>query len=230
MQTIRDPIIVVNGDLKHRDISGALNDVGDFALISPGPTRGAGTIDQIYTNVDGSVVSGETRTLPPLKSGTGVDSDHRCIYAEAILKPTRNFKWTVKFRRVRDINREVAFTEELARWDWSGLSGGVDDMADQLSGVIANLTQKHFPLARVRMRSNESPWITGKIRKLRRRKIRLYKKKGRSDAWWRADSEMQERINESGNSFVDRLLEEGGGGKSFYAATRKLSTVTPASP
>ena len=66
-------------------------------------------------------------------------------------------------------------------------------MATTLSEVIVSLTEKHFPLVWVRKRSNESLWI----RKLWRRKIRLCRKGGRSDAWWQTDRIMQEKINES---------------------------------
>ena len=72
------------------------------------------------------------------------------------------------------------------------------------------------------MRSNEAPWITRAIQRLWKRKIRLYKKAGRCQAWW--DKTLQAKINESRNGFVDRILEEGGTGKTFYAATGKLAT------
>ena len=39
-------------------------------------------------------------------------------------------------------------------------------MAANLKEAIAKLAKKHFPLARVRKRSNEAPWITKHIRRL----------------------------------------------------------------
>ena len=67
----------------------------------------------------------------------------------------------------------------MAGWDWSCQTGYVDDMASELNEVMENLLEKHFPLARIRKRSNESPWITRKIRELWKRKVRLYKRGGR---------------------------------------------------
>ena len=155
-QAFRDPIIVVNGDFNHRDVGGALNDVDDFEAINSGPTRGASTIDIVYTNVGQHVNSYETRCLPPMRSGGGADSDHRCVYVDALFLPERNFKWVANFRRTRDKSRERAFAADLAEWDWSGLGSEADAMANRLSEVVGELTEKHFPLARVRKRSNES--------------------------------------------------------------------------
>lgn len=156
-----------------------------------------------------------------------MDSDHRCIYAEALFKPVRNFKWVSTLRRIRDKAREEAIAADMLGWNWPGLTGDVDEMASQLRDTIGTLTDKHFPVARVRKRSNESPWITRKIRKLRRRKLRLYKKGGRSDSWWQTDRIMQTKIEESRNSFVDRMLDGGANGRSFYAATKMLSSAAP---
>ena len=130
-------------------------------------------------------------------------------------------------RRVRDKDREEAFAADMVRWDWLGLTGYVDSMASNLQDAIQTLTEKHFPMARVRKRSNESPWITRKIRKLRRRKIRPYKKGERSDSWWQTELIMQAKIEESRSSFVDRLLESGTSRRSFYAATKMLSSAAP---
>ena len=47
MKAYRDPIIMLAGDFNHRDIQGALNEVGDFTVLATGPTRGGNTIDQL---------------------------------------------------------------------------------------------------------------------------------------------------------------------------------------
>ena len=59
------------------------------------------------------------------------------------------------------------------------------------------------------------------------KKIRIYKKAGRSDAWWEVDRVLQEQIKSSRESFVEKMLEEGNSSKSFYSATRKLASSSP---
>ena len=61
-----------------------------------------------------------------------------------------------------------------------------------------------------------------------RRKIRLYRKAGRSRAWWDTERKMQAKLNEARAGFVERLQEDGNNGRSFYTATKKLSKAVAA--
>lgn len=54
-------------------------------------------------------------------------------------------------------------------------------------------------------------------------KIRIYKKEGKSQAWWDIDRALQEKIEASRNEFVEKMLLMGNSGRSFYAATKKLA-------
>ena len=128
-------------------------------------------------------------------------------------------------RRLRNPDREIAFANDLKGWDWGRLveEDDVDAMWEEVQKTIAVLTERHFPLVHVRKRSNESPWITRGIRRLWKKKIRIYKKEGRSQAWWNTDAILQEKIEESRNAFVKKILEEGNAGRSFYSATKKLA-------
>ena len=220
---IKDPVIVIAGDLNHRDISGAVNLAENLTLLPSGPTRGNNTIDMVYTNVPEHVH--ECKTLPPQEASNGTRSDHRCVYVAAEFETERNFWWEVKMRRLRDERKELAFADDLKKWDWKDIKGStnVDQMWGVIEEVITNLTSKHFPLERVRKRSNESPWITRGIRRLWKKKIRIYKKDGRSQAWWDTDAVLQDKIDKSRNKFVEKMLEQGNNGRSFYAAMRKLA-------
>lgn len=51
----------------------------------------------------------------------------------------------------------------------SGLD--MDQMAERFECVVVALNDKHFPLVRVRKRSNKPPWMTRSIRRLFRRKV-----------------------------------------------------------
>ena len=224
-KAFKDPLVLVTGDFNHREFGAALNEVGDFDVLGTGPTRGESTIDLVYTNAVNAHV--DTRVLPPLESIRGTTSDHRCVYTEVKFPPERNYVWTTQLRRTRDERREKAFAEDMLNRDWGPLTcaENVDVMVGILEEAISELTDRHFPLVRVRKRSNESPWITKKIRRLWKRKIRLYKKAGKSPAWWETERVLQESIADARTGFVEKMLEEGNNGKSFYAATKKLSTA-----
>ena len=225
MKTYKSAICLITGDLNHRDIGNAINEVGDFTALSTGPTRGTSTIDMIFSNVPEA--HSETLVLPPLQANSGALSDHNCIYTEAYFPPEKGFKWITQWRRTRDEGRDQAFAAELRDFDWSVVRGAddVDNKVRILEEVIERLTDKHFPLARVRKRSNEAAWVTKKIRRLWKKKLRLYKKKGRSQSWWNTEHKLQQTIKEARNGFVNLLLEDGNAGRSFYDATRKLSSA-----
>ena len=224
------PGIIVTGDFNHRDIVPLLNETEDMQTIITGPTRGNNTIDLVHTNMAQNIV--ESLVIPPLCTANGLRSDHKCVFAAAKFPAQRDFKWEVRYRRLRDVKREEAFASDMAATDWSPVrqSDDVNFMANHLEDVVQGLTDKHFPLVRVRKRSNESPWITRHIRRLWKKKIREYKSGGKSDKWWRIDTRLQELITNSREAFVEKMLDEGNSGKSFYAATRKLSAANPAQP
>ena len=76
--------------------------------------------------------------MPPLCSEGGIDSDHRCVYVEALFLPKRNFEWVASMRRTRGKGRE-AFAANLAGWDWSGLGSKVESMATRLRWLVLPL-------------------------------------------------------------------------------------------
>ena len=220
-----DPIIFVGGNFNKRDMRPPLLKAADLKPIATDPMRGSSTLDKVYSTVNNLVE--EVKTLPPLDSPDGVCSDHRCIYIRVKFPRSRGYCWMVRMRRTRTKAREEAFARSLAAYDWSGVEecGGVDGMVEELESAIAGLTDQHFPLARVRRRSNEDPWISRKIRRLWKKKIRAYKQGGKTEKWWRIDTTLQEEIRLAKEDFVDRLLSEGNSGKAFYAATKKLSSA-----
>ena len=219
---LNDPIIFVGGDFNRRDVGPALQRAADLKPIETAPTRGGHTLDRVYSTINELVV--DVRTLPPLDTLGGVASDHRCIFIKAKFPRTRGYSWVVRMRRTRTKAREDAFARSMAGFDWSAVVGaeGVDQMVEELEKAIGMLTDLHFPLARVRKRSNEDPWISRKIRRLWKKKIRAYKQGGKTEKWWRIDGVLQEEIKVAKEEFVERLLTEGNSGRSFYTATKKL--------
>ena len=119
----------------------------------------------------------------------------------------------------------AAFARDMRARNWDDLraAAGPDAKVKLFEEVIKALSDKHFPLVRIRKRSNEWPWITLSIRRLWKRKLRLYKRKGRSQKWLDTNARLQQEIEEVKAKDVDKLLKQGNSGGSFYAATKMLS-------
>ena len=128
----RNPVIFVTGDMNHRDIRTAINEVGDFTQLLSGPTRGDNTIDIVLSNVPD--LHSETITLPPLQAGNGTFSDHKCVYTEAVFPKHRGYEWVVRMRRTRDPGREESFAVEFENFDWTAAFDGldIDEKAEKL--------------------------------------------------------------------------------------------------
>lgn len=166
---------MVAGNFNHRDVFGALNDADSFSEVETGPTRGPNKLDVFYINF-GNMVT-ESQTLEPLESDGGIFSDHKCVYALADFHLTKCYTWDVKMTRKRIAKADEQFARALAAWDWKELEQALDaDCKVEILGEA--LTDRYFPLVRVCKRSNEDRWIHFGIRKLWKRKLRLYKKEG----------------------------------------------------
>ena len=185
-----DPVILVGRDFNRRDFEGSFGDAEELLRIETPPTRGQQTLDIFYTNVGQNVV--ETAVLPPLETVGGGLSDHKCVYVAARFKMERGYEWDIKMVRRRTKEAEETYAAELQRIDWGAVLGGlgVDDMAERFEEVIKTMNDDHFPLVRVRRRSNEPPWMTRSIRRLFKRKVRLYKKGGKCARWHETDRRM----------------------------------------
>lgn len=168
-----NPLVVVGGNFNHRDISAGLVDSCAFEEVQTRSTRGPNKLDLIYTNF--AVAIQESQTLPPLSNETGINSDHKCVFVAAKFSGERNFKWEVRWCRKRSKKADAAFASDLGAWDWTSLKDcpNVHDKVHRFENAIKTLTEKHYPLVRIRKRSNEDPWISHKIRKLWKKKIRL---------------------------------------------------------
>ena len=150
----------------------------------------------------------------PLQADGGCFSDHKCVFATAEFPQSKDFTWEVRWTRKKSVAAGANFNSELAAWDWEPmrLVPDINKKVEYLKGVIRELTDRHFPLVRVRKRSNEDPWIHHWIWRLWKKKIRIYKKSGRSQAWWDTDSLLQKEISDSKETYVEKMLAQGNSG------------------
>ena len=190
-----DPIFIVGGDLNHLDLDAALEGPDIFSRIVTTPTRGSSVLDVLFSNIGECLT--EKLVLPPLQTDAGAPSDHRCVYAEFKMPDCRPYTWVVKYRRRRTRKTEENLAKDLENWDWDELRDcqDVDSMWASFARVIETLNEIHFPMERTRKRSNEHPWITKSIRRLWKKKVRIYKKGGKTHRWWEVDRRLQDEIS-----------------------------------
>ena len=74
------------------------------------------------------------------------------------------------------------FSNDLMDTDWNSLkSDDIDTYAENITDRITFLTNKHIPNKMITVRKTDPPWLTNNIKKLLRKKKRLYDKYKKSN-------------------------------------------------
>ena len=86
-----------------------------------------------------------------------VKSDFDQFFRFSRFPDEKGYKWEVKMTSKQSRQAEEGFARDLGGHDWSHLkeANNVDNMTTELEGVIQELTDKWFPVSRVRKRSTE---------------------------------------------------------------------------
>ena len=219
----KDPLILVGGDLNRRDISPAFESYIDITRKNHDPTRGNACLDVLYSNIS----LDETSVFPPLQTREGVKSDHSCVIFNASEKRERNFVWQKKTTRVHTSEAVDKFRTEISNLNWEELlPDGLDpdEMIRIYETVLSSIVDRLFPFKTVRLRSNEAPWITNRIRRLFRRKCRVYKRDGKSRLWQQLQDRHAELLARSRKEFAERMKK--GGVRQFFSAVKSLGTAS----
>ena len=221
-----DPLIFVGGDLNNRNLT-ALDDFTDIKRVNFDPTRGPACLDILYSNAH-TVTSA---VWPPLHSDAGVPSDHDCVVFSGSEPKQKNFIWTTRTTRKHSWRAVEEFGRIMAATDWDELLPphlGPNALVSIFQTHTGQLVDRLFPLQRVRVRSNEPPWITHGIRRLARHKKRIFKRCGKSRAWFKLRDKIRELIAASQQQYVERVTQSGTSTKTYFSAVKALGSAAAA--
>ena len=220
-KSYNDPLFFMGGDINRKDVAPAFENFDDITQMNYEPTRGAACLDVMF----GNAANRRTSVWPPLATNDGIESDHRCVLLETTQRQEKNFTWEKKTARKFTSEACKAYGRKLRETDWSEVlgNGNVNDMVKKFETYTGKITDELFPLKTVRKRSNEPPWITDGIRRLARKKRRMYKFEGKSERWFFLQNKMDRLIEKSQTEFIERA--EKGGCKAHFRALNMLGTA-----
>lgn len=70
-----------------------------------------------------------------------------------------------------------SFSQDIEATDWDALKdNNIDTYAKNITGQISNLAHKHIPNKTITVRQSDPPWLTNEIKKMIRKRKRLYNK------------------------------------------------------
>ena len=124
-------------------------------------TRGRNILDKIFTNIF-------KYYNPPVVVASIGHSDH-CSVVYKPLHPSK-YSGSRSVRLVRDSRpanrRTVGVHLSEVNWTPHYYMGSCDDQYQSFSSVMNNIIDQYLPLRRVKINSNDKPWITPEIKDL----------------------------------------------------------------
>lgn len=159
-----------------------MEDHPDLKEIPFGPTRGDRSIDRTFVNFYRAV--SDTDVLCPLETEEGNESDHKMTFARAVFPLNRADTITYSYRPFTERGAE-AFVAEMATQDWGQVLDCpiLDEKVARFQGVLDGLMEKNFPLKTTTRRKSDPPWVNEALRRLTKKRRRVYDREGRSKRW-----------------------------------------------
>ena len=220
----KNPLVCVSGDLNRRGIGDVFEIFEGFDIINTEPTRGGSCLDVTYSNIDPDCCT--SFVTEPLANENGVPSDHMCVTYVMELTTEKNFQYVRYKARKRTEVGDRRLVAEMNGTDWPealrNAGGDVDGVVGALEERIKTLLDKHCPVVEYKIRSNEAPWITHGVRRLARRRKRVYRREGKSRRWRRLTERSRRILRESKRTFIDDNTN-GGSTRSYFRAVKQLT-------
>ena len=181
-RTYRDCSIVITGDFNQWPVQELLDEHPDLGEIDHGPTRGTRSIDRSFCNFGRSVR--ESGTLAPLETEDGRPSDHLMAYALATFEAPPKDTVTYTYRPYTD-KGEAKFLEALKHLPWTEVlqTNDVNSKANIFQDILSSAFNEAFPLRTTTRRESDPPWVNDRIRRLTKKRRKVYDKHGRSKRW-----------------------------------------------
>ena len=181
-RSFEDCSIVVAGDFNQWQAQDLVQDHPDLSEVPHGPTRGDRQIDRSFVNFGRSI--DESGTLKPLETKEGLASDHRIAWSTANFKapPTKLVKYS--YRAYTESGAE-AFLQDLncQKWDRVYQAPDTDRKTEIFQEIVDSLLNKHFKWKTTIRREDEPPWINDTLRRLWKKRRKIYDREGRSRRW-----------------------------------------------
>ena len=220
---------IIAGDKNDLDETGILSYDPAFIQIVQKPTRKDSLLSIIITDLRRFYI--EPKIIDPIPvdiPGKGAPSNHNGVLAVPINNTESKKKTTKQIKYVQPMPSSsiMEFSQSLRTINWSlmlvGSSSSV--MVDTFQKMTNELKDIHFPLKRISISPYDKPWITEELKSIRRRRQRIYRKEGRSEAYLELKCEFDTKLNAESDKYCNKIHEEVTNGKrgSSYSAIRRL--------
>ena len=99
--------------------------------------------------------------------------------------------------------------------------------AEKLALILEGYINECFPLKKHKIRSSDPPWITPETKRLKRRKIRTYRREGRSENYYMLRNQLEELIATNKKKYIEKVKQkakENGNCNGYFQAAKSLQS------
>ena len=221
--------VIISGDRNSIEISALLSIDPTLQQIVKVPTRGLRTLDVIITNL--SRYYHDPVVIPPIipdNPGAGVPSDHSGILATPNTNSTQVTRRTRITKNIQPLPEslfhpfEQKITTQLQKFVISQNSS--TDSVQQFQDTLKSMVDDTFPKREIKICSDDKPYFTEKLRKLKRIRQREYHKHGRSDKYLELKENFEEKLRNEKEKYIQKISTEVAEGRrgSVYPTLKKL--------
>ena len=224
-----DVLLVVSGDFNQWPLQELLDEHPDLSEVNHGHTRLGRSIDRSFINFPRAVTASGTST--PLETEEGNKSDHRVAYLRATLHTDPVKKITYTYRAFTPEGADK-FAEGLSRLDWSGFfcSQTAEDKAQVFQQLMDGLMDEYFQWRTTTRREDEEPWVDDFLKKLWKRRRKVYDRDGRSPLWRTLSRKASKRYTKRMAKFLElqkKNLTGGEASRKFFKLVKNYSMPLP---
>ena len=106
---------------------------------------------------------------------------------------------------------------------------GSSEAAKLLATRIETLNKQCFPIVTVSYKSSDAPWVTKRTRRCVKARKKIFKREGKSDAWWSKKKESERLVKEAQKAYLEThraKTVKAEGIKAYYRAAKVVGDST----
>ena len=225
-RVLENPFIVVSGDFNQWPIQDVIEEHPDLREADHGPTRQGRSIDRSFINFRRAVKA--SGTSAPLETEEGVPSDHSVAFLEAAFPKKSEKKTTYSYRAFTPKGAEL-FGQRLADVDLNTVCecNTPDGSAESFQTIMDQLMSDCFVWRTTTRKQSEDPWIDDYLRKLWKRRRKVYDRDGRSPLWRVLTRKASKRYRKRMSKFLElqrKNLTSGQSARKFHKLVKAYSS------
>ena len=225
-RALGDVLIVVSGDFNQWGVQDLLDEHPDLSEVDHGPTRQGRSIDRSFLNFPRAVT--ESGTSVPLETEEGMKSDHRVAFIRASFEVEMAKKITFSYRAFTP-EGATKFAEALDNYSWDKVysEASVDGKAAAFQAALDSLMDDCFQWRTTTRREDEEPWVDDFLKKLWKRRRKVYDRDGRSTLWRTLSRKASKRYAKRMAKFLElqkKNLTGGEASRRFFKLVKNYSS------